>query len=142
MKIWAFDPGSNATGAAYIEDSDTRLTWWASQYADPLEAWERLIDHGGKDDIVLIEDYRTAGHLTKEAKATLKVVGFLEHSARYGWGWGANEPVMRMEQHRLSGRREAAELMGGTIDVLESEKYRKDAFSALAHCCSYRRTLV
>ncbi len=138
MTIWGFDPGSNATGVACL-DGDHSFKW--GQFEDPIEAWEQLIEFGNKDDIVLIEDYRTAGHLTREAKETLKIVGFLEYSAYYGWGWGQSAPVMRVEQHRLSGRREAAQLMGGTIEELESDKSRKDAFSALAHCCVYRRSL-
>ena len=141
MKIWAFDPGAVATGVAYLEDDSTGLIWWASQYTDPVEAWDWLIDYGGKDDICLVEMYRTSAQLTKEAKATIEIVGFFKYSAKYGWGWGPNEAVMRVEQHRLSGQREAAELMGDTIDKLKSDKNRKDAFSALAHCVAYRRSL-
>jgi hypothetical protein len=32
--------------------------------------------------------------------------------------------------------------MGGTIDELKRDPDRKDAFSALAHCCVYRRTVL
>ena len=138
MNIFAFDPGSNYTGVATIYDDGD--VWWG-QHSDPLECWEQLLEHGQKDDIVLIEGYRSGGHLTKEAKATIEVVGGLKMMARYGWGWGPGSYVLRVEQHRLSGRREAAEMMGGTIEELESDVNRKDAFSALAHCIVYRRTL-
>lgn len=140
MRIWAFDPGAVATGVAwvYAQDFDN---WHAQQFANPVDAWEELVEYGGKDDIVLIEDYRTAATLTKEAKKTIEIVGFLKYSAQYGWGWGPNSAVMRVEQHRLSGQREAAELMGGTIDELKSDPSRKDAFSALSHCVVYRRTV-
>ncbi len=138
MTIWGFDPGSNATGVAFTEGD----MWYADQFVDPLDAWRVLEDEGGREDIVLIEGYRTASSLTKEAKATIEIVGGLKMLARYGWGWGPGTYVERVEQHRLSGRREAAQLMGGTIEELESDKDRKDAFSALAHCIVFRRTLV
>lgn len=137
MRIWAFDPGAVATGVAYVEPDG----WYANQFTDPIVAWDQLIDYGGKNDVVLIEDYRTSAALTKEAKRTIEIVGFLKYSAEYGWGWGANSAIMRVEQHRLSGQREAAELMGGTIDELKRDPSRKDAFSALSHCLVYRRTV-
>jgi hypothetical protein len=137
MRIWAFDPGAVATGVAWLEGDD----WYADQFPDPILAWDQIIEYGGKHDLCLIEDYRTSAALTKEAKRTIEIVGFLKYNAEYGWGWGANSAIMRVEQHRLSGQREAAELMGGTIDELKSDPSRKDAFSALSHCCVYRRTV-
>lgn len=139
MTIYAFDPGANATGVAWLDT--TTDAFYAYQFADPLDAWRVLEDNGYKDDVVLIEDYRTSANLTKTAKATIKIVGFLEISARAGWGWGPGNYLVRVEQHRLSGRREAAQLMDGTIEGLESDPGRKDAFSALAHCCAYRRSI-
>lgn len=139
MTIYAFDPGAVATGIAWLDTASD--LFYANQFTDPLEAWKVLEEEGYKDDVILIEDYRTAATLTKEAKATIEIVGFLKHSVRYGWGWGPAEPIMRVEQHRLSGQREAAQLMGGTIDELKSDPNRKDAFSALSHCCVYRRTI-
>jgi hypothetical protein len=135
MRIWAFDPGAVATGVAFVEEDG----WYADQFPDPILAWDQLIEYGGKHDLVLVEDYRTSAQLTKEAKATIEIVGFLKYNAEYGWGWGANSAIMRVEQHRLSGQREAAELMGGTIEELRRDPNRKDAFSALSHCCVYRR---
>ncbi len=140
MTIFAFDPGSNATGVAWLDTVTDEF--YANQFKHPLDAWRVLEDEGYKDDVVLIEGYRTASSLTKEAKATIEIVGGLKMLATYGWGWGPGTYVERVEQHRLSGRREAAQLMGGTIEELESDKDRKDAFSALAHCIVYRRTLV
>jgi len=137
MTIWSFDPGAVATGVAWLDGID----FYATQFANPIEAWNVLEDEGGRDDVVLIEDYRSGSHLTKEAKATIEIVGFLKYAAKTGWGWGTADPVIRVEQHRLSGQREAAQLMGGTIDELKTDPGRKDAFSALSHCCSYRRYL-
>lgn len=140
MKIFAFDPGAVASGVAWIGLS-TEIDWGAKQFADPVEAWGVLEDIGGPDDICLVEQYRSGSHLTKEAMATIEVVGYFKYTARYGWGWGPNKAVMRVEQARLSGRRDAAELMGGTIEDLEKDPNRKDAFSALSHCITYARTV-
>lgn len=139
MIIWAFDPGAVESGVAWLCTDEPY--WGAYQYADPLKAWENVEMEGQKDDVVLIETYRGSGALTNTARETIEVVGFFKHVTRMGWGWGPSEPIMRVEQQRLSGRREAAQLMGGTIEALESDKNRKDAFSALAHCCAYRRGL-
>ena len=138
MRIFSFDPGSVASGVAWL---DTDGTWDAKQFADPVEAWHVIEEEGGQEDIGLVEMYRSGSHLTKDALATIEIVGYFKYAARYGWGWGPNQAIMRVEQHRLSGQREAAELMGGTIDELVIDKKRKDAFSALAHCITYSRTL-
>lgn len=139
MTIFAFDPGSVASGVAWLDTVTDQF--YAGQFADPVEAWQVLEEEGDKDDPVLVEIYRSGGHLTKHAAATIEVVGYFKYAARYGWGWGPSQAIERVEQHRLSGRREAAELMEGTIEALEKDPERKDAFSALAHCCAYRRSL-
>lgn len=140
MKIFGFDPGSNFSGVAWLDTVTDQF--YAGQFADPVDAWGVLEDEGDQDDVVLVEIYRSGGHLTKEAKATIEVVGYFKYTARYGWGWGASKAIERVEQHRLSGQREAADLMGGTIDKLKVDPDRKDAFSALSHCTAYRRSLV
>lgn len=142
MKIFAFDPGAVATGVAWVyQYADS---WGARQFSSPVDAWEFLEENSaGSDDIVLVEMYRSGGHLTKEAMATIEIVGFLKYATELGWGWGPGpKAIMRVEQHRLSGQREAAQLMGGTIDELKTDPERKDAFSALAHCITYKRTLT
>lgn len=139
MKLVAVDPGAVATGVAVY---DKGLYQVVKQFNDPMVAWsavEQEFDHDG-DVTFLIEDYRTASHLTKEAKATIGLVRFFELAAKYYYSYNVTV-VMRVEQHRLSGQREAAELMGGTIDELKRDPNRKDAFSALAHCCTYLRTV-
>lgn len=145
VRIWAFDPGAVATGVAWVlrtpEDHPSEPSWYAAQFADPVDAWNVLENKGGGHDTVLVEMYRSGGHLTKEAMATIEVVGFFKHVTKLGWGWGSSRAIMRVEQHRLSGQRDAAELMGGTIDSLRKDPERKDGFSALAHCITYRRSL-
>lgn len=139
MKVFAFDPGAVATGVAWLDYPSS--SWYAKQFADPVEAWQVVEEEGERDDVILVEIYRSGGYLTKEAMATIEVVGFFKNAVRLGWGWGGKVPVLRVEQHRLSGQSEAAELMGGTVAELKKDPERKDAFSALAHCITYRRTL-
>lgn len=139
MKIVAVDPGAVASGVAVMDGH----VWFAKQFKDPQAAWaaiEHEFDEADGDVVFLIEDYRTGSHLTKEAKATIGLVKFFEQATWYYHAYKVTT-VMRVEQHRLSGQREAAYLMGGTIDELKKDPERKDAFSALAHCCVYRRSL-
>jgi hypothetical protein len=141
MNIWAFDPGSNATGVAcYTNDH----SWLANQFADPVKAWEFFYDNwtnswdNHDDDVAIVEDYRSAGHITSQAKATIEVVGFLKHSLR-AEGYPL---VMRVEQHRLSGNSKADQLLiSRGIKNPESANW-KDARSALAHCVTYHRQFV
>jgi hypothetical protein len=143
VKIIAVDPGAVATGVAMVYSQAAPEYYTAVQFKDPLDAWgaiENAFDFDNEDTVFLIEDYRTAASLTKEAKATIGLVRFFDLAAKYYHTYGV-EVVIRVEQHRLSGQREAAQLMGGTIDELKSDPNRKDAFSALAHCCVYRRTV-
>jgi hypothetical protein len=141
LKIWAFDPGSNATGVAcYTSDQN----WLANQFADPVKAWEfferNWMDSwdNSEDDIAIVEDYRSGGHITSYAKDTIEVVGYLKHSLRAeGYPY-----VMRVEQHRLSGNNHAdALLIGRGISNPLSTNW-KDARSALAHCLTYHRQFI
>lgn len=141
MKIYAFDPGSNATGVAcYTNDGN----WLANQFADPVRAWTFFENHwmdswdNTYEDVALVEDYRSGGHMTSQAKATIEVVGFLKLSLR-----AAGYPFhMRVEQHRLSGNTKADELLVARgIKNPESNNW-KDARSALAHCITYHRQFM
>jgi hypothetical protein len=141
MKIWAFDPGSVATGVAcYTGDDD----WLARQFTDPVEAWEFFDNNNinswdnGPDDIALVEDYRSGGHITSYAKDTIEVVGFLKYNLRME-GYPFH---MRVEQHRLSGNTRADELLVSRgVKNPESADW-KDARSALAHCITWHRQFV
>lgn len=140
MEIWAFDPGSNATGVACYTD-DT--SWLANQFTDPLKAWGFFTNHlemswGDPEITAIVEDYRSAGHITRQAKDTIEVVGFLKFSLQ-SWGY---PPHMRVEQHRLSGNTKADELLiSRGVKKPESANW-KDARSALAHCITYHRQFV
>ena len=138
MKIWAFDPGSVATGVAFVYQHAE--SFQACQFEDIDDVAGVLEDDQfhDRDDIFLIEMYRTAGHLNKHAQRTIEMIGGLKYMIRSLTGV---EPQLVTEQARLSGQREAADLMNGSIDTLRQDPQRKDAFSALAHCCAYRRRL-
>lgn len=141
MKIYAFDPGSVATGVAcYTNDAK----WLARQFTDPTEAWEFFENDwvnswdNTEEDVVLVEDYRSGGHITSHAKNTIEVVGYLKLSLR-----ASDYPFhMRVEQHRLSGNTHAdALLIGRGVTNPQSTNW-KDARSALAHCITWHRQFV
>jgi hypothetical protein len=138
MFIWAFDPGSKGNGVACVATDNLEYVL-VDQFPDVQDAWHFYDTHALTTDTVLIEMYRSSGHLTKHAQATIEAVGFLKNAYAYYLG---REPVMVAEQARLSGQREAAELMGDNIDTLRRDPFRKDGFSALAHACAYRRRIT
>jgi hypothetical protein len=141
LKIYAFDPGSVATGVAcYTNDT----TWLARQFTDPVDAWEAFENDmsmswdNPMDVVALVEDYRSGGHITSHAKNTIEVVGYLKLSLR-----ASGYPFhMRVEQHRLSGNTKADKLLiSRGITNPESPNW-KDARSALAHCVTYHRQFI
>lgn len=143
-RIYAVDPGAVATGIASLD------TWTndfhAKQCTSPLGAWGALqyeisSRRSESMDVLLIEDFSSGGHLTKEARKTIGIVDFFYY-ASFHYLWDSVDVYMRSPQHRLSGQREAAELMGSTIEKLKVDPEKKDAFSALSHCCTYRRTIL
>lgn len=137
MKIWTFDPGSVATGIAWVKTDAPH--WDAFQMDDVVDIHYTLHDYvHGIPSVFLIEMYRSAGHLNEHAKRTIEVIGALKLSVQVITGY---KPLMVAEQARLNGQREAAELMKDDIDVLRKDPLRKDAFSALAHACAYRRRI-
>ena len=136
--IWAFDPGSRATGVAVVHSENPEF-WEAEQFADPKDAFFYMDSRSAVGDRFIVEMYRSAGYLNQHAKNTIEVIGWLKNAIEYFY---EQTPLMVPEQKRLAGRREAAELMGMSIAEMEQDIHRKDAFSALSHCCSYRRELL
>lgn len=135
--IWAVDPGSVATGVAVVHSDDPEY-FHAEQFTDPKDAYDYLAGAYCSLDTLLIEMYRSAGHLNQHAQATIEVIGFIRHAIEHSCGKAA---LLVTEQSRLSGQREAADLMNGSIDTLRMDPNRKDAFSALSHACAYRRRI-
>jgi hypothetical protein len=140
MRIFAFDPGSSATGLACLKDygqpvlSELDLDWW--QYTDEVELYNEFMKlKPTANAVVLVEDYSHGGAFTLEAKRTLEVVGFLVRQA--------TRDGLRVERRhkdkRLSSQSEAARLLGDTVANLKKDPARKDAFSALAHTIAYKR---
>jgi hypothetical protein len=135
--IWAVDPGSRATGVAVVHSENPEF-WEAEQFADPKDAFFYIDARTSMTDVFIIEMYRSAGYLTNHGQRTIEAIGWLKNAIEYFYD---KPPIMVPEQARLAGRREAAELMGMSIAEMEQNPQRKDAFSALSHCCSYRREL-
>jgi hypothetical protein len=141
VKIYAFDPGSVATGVAcYVNDE----YWGARQFTDPVHAWEWFENDWAHswdqsdEDMTLVEDYRSGGHMTAHAKNTIEVVGYLKLSLR-----SAGYPFqMRVEQHRLSGNNKADQLLKARGVLNPESNNWKDARSALAHCITWHRQYV
>lgn len=131
-RTWAIDPGAVASGLAWIDGASC---WDALQFDDPVELYQHLTNSLLPQDVVLIEDYSHGGTFTAEAKATLKIVGFMEYALTEGQ---IVSPVLRHKDKRLPGQRDAAQLMGKSVADLKKDPHRKDAFSALAHCIMYR----
>lgn len=129
--IWCFDPGAVATGVGWLGPGKSG----AKQFKDPIEAYAAVMIEAELGDHFLVEDFSHGGAFTKEAKETLKVLGFLELRLRME----AYTVVLRHKDKRLSGQGRAAELMGSDVKTLKTDPLRKDAFAALAHCVVYER---
>ena len=134
-RIWAIDPGAVYTGVAWLGENHT---WSAEQYDNPVEAYAYVVAQVMRYDYFLIEDFSHGGAFTKEAKDTIEVVGLFKYASIYL----GLDPIIRHKDKRLSGQREAAKLMGSTVAELKVDEDRKDAFSALSHCITWRREHV
>ena len=130
--VWCIDPGAVASG---IANYNAHYRAW-EQYEDPKELYQYFYSCAtASRDILLVEDFSHGGAFTIEAKKTIEVLGFVVNSALMD-----EFQVVRVHKDkRLSGQGPAARLMGDTIATLKKDPYRKDAFSALAHCMVYYR---
>lgn len=136
MKIFAIDPGAVYNGIAYLDRAPVFKSDWWGQYEDPTQAMGVFLQVADIDhDVMLLEDYSHGGTFTKEAKATIEVIGYVKNTCLF-YGY---KVVLRHKDQRLSGQGPAARLMGDTIAALKKDPMRKDAFSALSHCITYQR---
>lgn len=127
MEIIAIDPGLTI-GLAYLDAFSGYFK--VMQTDSPVLAMEQVKywrDHYGAYDIIC-ENYNSAGHLTKEAKETIKIVGLFE----YGISAELVSP-----QARLSSVGDAERLAAD--DVVDMYRKGRDAIAALAHAISYAR---
>jgi hypothetical protein len=131
MRIIAVDPGLTI-GLAWYDS--VKQVWEVAQVSDSIGAMEWIEERTFDLDVLLVENYLSAGSLTKEAMTTIKLVGFFEHHARYmDWGFALVPP-----QKRLSGVGEATRMIGPAAK--DMHRGGRDAIAALAHAIVYART--
>jgi hypothetical protein len=131
MRVIAVDPGLTIGLAWY--DSETE-GWEVAQMGGVQNAAEWIEERVYHLDVILVENYLSAGALTKEAMITIKLVGFFEHWAQYmDWGLALVPP-----QKRLSGVGRATTLIGDSAK--DMHRGGRDAIAALAHAIVYTRT--
>lgn len=133
MRIIAVDPGLTIGLAFY--DSLTE-DFKVDQCSNPFEAVTIILGWVDRydPDAFLVEDYQSGGHLTKEAKETIKLVGFFTYWGTLSVTW--TESVA--PQARLSSVVQATRLIG-TVDLSGMHRNGRDAVAALAHVISYAR---
>ena len=126
MRIFAIDPGltigyawyNPETGGFRVGQTNSRnhvIDWLTNEM--PMS-----------DDTYIVESYLSAGHLTKEAMQTIKLVGFFEGYIDYKW----SEVILAPPQGRLSGVAQAVQMIG-TEALADMHRDGKDAVAALAH---------
>ena len=133
MIIIGIDPGLTIGMALYDTDDETFDVFQSTDPVQIMDEIESLHQYYSTeaDRVYVIEDYLSAGHMTKEAKYTLEVLGYFKHSLHY-----ADLKVVT-PQRRKPFVKKAAEMLGGGME-LERDKDVKDGLSALAHCLAER----
>lgn len=134
MRVLAVDPGETIGLAWY--DTDTE-EFSVTQVDDVWEAedwiWAETIEFMG-DLVFLIEDYNSAGYMTKSAYNTVKVLGRIHGYMERDWGCLTN---LVPPQARLSSVDQATEMLGENVKTMH--RNGRDAIAALAHALSYAR---
>lgn len=139
--ILGIDPGSVETGVVVYRHPDEKLLY-AFQTKKPEDVTEGLHEFyhhlaAGTKVVVLIEDYQSGGHLTKDAKRTIMLVGHFYHHFLY-YEHRENVTVKLVPpQRRRAYVRSAAAVLGGDPSM-ERDPKKKDTLSALAHCLAER----
>lgn len=131
MHILSVDPGETSGVATY--NTETRA-FEVAQF-DNRQALAHWVHEHWDFTTVLVEDYQSAGSMTKEARYTIELLGWL--NAYFYWAHGTT-PYNPAPQARLSGVAEATELIGD--EKLQSmHRKGRDAISALAHAIAWNR---
>lgn len=140
MQIFGIDPGFNYTGVAMVDfllDDRGRPDWVSAtidgaQFWDPQEAMRWVVCRGNLawgDRAYVVEGFVGSGHLTKEAKETLLVLGYFQYGL-------PDKPYIQVPQARLSRVREATAVLEEMYPET-AKPLLKDAVAALAHAYAY-----
>lgn len=134
MRIYSIDPGLTIGYAWY--DTETKH-FDALQTSDPhkiIQFMDLEVDTL-RDNIFIVENYISAGTLTKEAMTTIKLVGFFELYIDRMYG----DVTLQAPQKRLSGVARAVQMIGdGPLKMMH--RNGRDAVAALAHALVAART--
>ncbi len=132
MRVIAVDPGLTI-GLAYY-DSTVEHGWLTWQGNNPQDAAKWIYDiPTPRSAHLIVENFISGGHLTSEAKETIKLVGFFEY-----WGaWLGFPTKLVVPQKRLSAVSQATQLLGSATENMH--RNGRDAIAALAHAISYAR---
>jgi hypothetical protein len=127
MQVIAIDPGLTI-GLASVEVFGGTLSIDVHQTADVLEAENWIERHMCWDPVILVEEYVGSGHLTKEAKHTVEVLGFFKYLFN---GHPMNFPVPQARKAHVSEAQHFITELGVTEGPHNAD--------ALAHALAYLR---
>lgn len=130
MRVVAIDPGLTI-GLAWYDTSSRDFEAWQTMDVVKAASWIRSASIGVLNVKYVVENYLSAGHLTKEAKETIKLVGFFE----YWLGYELGDVTLAPPQKRLSGVT-AAKKMAERDDIPGPHSW-----DALAHALVAARTV-
>ena len=132
MLIFAIDPGLT-NGYAWYDTVTEEFE--AGQSTDPMQvvSWLKFyMPTALGTPHFIVENYLSAGHLTKEAMHTIKLVGFFEFYIKAVW---ADSVVLAPPQRRLSGVGRAKTMAQASLTP------GPHSWDALAHALVAARTM-
>lgn len=129
MRIFAIDPGLTIGYAWYDTINGDFDAGQTKSYSHVIEWIEDVESHW--EDKFIIENYLSAGHLTKEAMHTIKLVGFFEFELTHR----GVDVALAPPQRRLSGVARAKTL------AHEKDIPGPHSWDALAHAIVAARTV-
>lgn len=138
MRIVSVDPGLTIGVALFNPNIDfSEVAQFPDRYAATEWIYERM--QGNLDGTtVLVEDYQSAGSMTKEARYTIELLGWFNAYFEVEWGI---RPLNPAPQARLSAVRKATDDIGED-QLGPMHRNGRDAISALAHAIAWSRRNV
>lgn len=127
MHVIAIDPGLTI-GLASVEVFRGTLAIHVHQTTGVLEAENWIESHIYRNTVILVEEYVGSGHLTKEAKHTVEVLGFFKHRFNE---YPMNLPVPQARKAHVSEAQHFITELGVTEGPHNAD--------ALAHALTYLR---